>query len=126
MVLALAFFFLMPEALADSRMEKKTEAAHEISSVQYMACTGCALLFFDDGKKKIETEQVVLRVQEMNCRRCPLAVKKSLVKLEGVSEVLVTLRPPQAYVTYDPSRIKVEQLIAATREAGFPSIEEIP
>jgi copper chaperone CopZ len=33
----------------------------------------------------------------------------------------VTFEPPLAVVTYDPTKVNVEQLIEATTKAGFPS-----
>lgn len=51
-VTQLAFFFLTPEALADSRIEKKTETAQETSRVQYLACGACAMLFLQERRFK--------------------------------------------------------------------------
>ncbi|MFA9433761.1 MAG: cation transporter [Deltaproteobacteria bacterium] len=50
-----------------------------------------------------------------------MAVRKSLVRLEGVHKVKVTFKPPLAVVTYDPSKVNVEQMIEATTKVGFPS-----
>jgi mercuric ion binding protein len=48
-------------------------------------------------------------------------VRKSLVRLEGVQKAKVTFKPPLAVVTYDSSKVNVEQMIEATTKAGFPS-----
>lgn len=72
-------------------------------------------------EEKIETEQVVLEVRNMTCASCTLAVKKSLTRLKGVKEARVILEPPEAVVTFDPAKVKVEDLIKATTNAGFPS-----
>lgn len=47
--------------------------------------------------------------------------KKNLTKLDGVQEARVTLKPPEAVVVYDPSKISIEDLIKATTNAGYPS-----
>ncbi|GAB4244830.1 MAG: hypothetical protein OHK0028_23000 [Deltaproteobacteria bacterium] len=67
------------------------------------------------------TRQVTLSVRNMTCSTCAVTVKKSLTRVEGVKDAKVTLRPPQAAVTYDPAKVRVERLIEATSKAGFPS-----
>jgi len=65
--------------------------------------------------------EVTLSVQNMTCGACPVVVKKSLVRVEGVRDARVTLSPPRAVVTYDPSKVRPERLTEATTRAGFPS-----
>jgi mercuric ion binding protein len=50
-----------------------------------------------------------------------MAVKKSLEAVEGVLSAEVTLSPPRAVVTYDPSRASIERLTSATENEGYPS-----
>lgn len=71
--------------------------------------------------EKTPTEQVVLVVRNMTCATCTVVVRKSLTKLEGVKDVKVTLNPPEAVVVLYPEKIKIEDLIKATSNAGFPS-----
>jgi mercuric transport protein len=66
-------------------------------------------------------EHVTLEVTGMTCGHCVAAVKKSLSAVPGVGEVDVTLSPPQARVSYDPSKATVEVLTKATAEEGYPS-----
>ncbi len=68
------------------------------------------------------TRQVTLSVQNITCAACAVTVKKSLTRVDGVKVALVTSIPPQAVVTYDPTRISVERLVDATTKAGFPSM----
>jgi mercuric ion transport protein len=75
----------------------------------------------DETTGKILTEQVVLEVKNMDCISCTVTVKKSLTRLKGVKEVKVTLDPPEALIVFDPSRVKMEELIKATSNAGYPS-----
>jgi len=73
------------------------------------------------SQAKVETKQVILAVTNMSCSACPITVKKSLNKLDGVKEVKVTLNPPEAIVTYSPSKVAISELTEATKNAGFPS-----
>ena len=68
-----------------------------------------------------KTAQVVLAVENMTCASCPLTVSGSLKQVPGVVDVQATLNPPQAIVSYDPTKATVDDLIAATTNAGYPS-----
>ncbi|MBE0569071.1 MAG: heavy-metal-associated domain-containing protein [Deltaproteobacteria bacterium] len=57
----------------------------------------------------------------MTCGHCVAAVKKALSAVPGVEEVEVTLAPPRAVVSLDPSMASVETLTKATAEEGYPS-----
>jgi len=75
----------------------------------------------DQTTRTIRPEQVVLEIKNMYCISCPVAVKEGLTRLTGVKEAKVTLEPPEAVVVFDPTRVKVEELIKATTNAGYPS-----
>lgn len=61
-----------------------------------------------------------LRVEGMYCASCPLTVKITLQKLDGVSAAEVTRKPQgRASVTYDPDKVTVDQMIAAIEKAGY-------
>ena len=68
-----------------------------------------------------KTAQVVLAVENMTCASCPLTVGSSLRQVPGVVDVQATLDPPEAVVSYDPSRVTIDDLIEATTNAGYPS-----
>jgi mercuric transport protein len=67
-------------------------------------------------------ERVTLAIEGMTCGHCVAAVKKALAAVPGVGEVEVTLAPPRAVVSCDPSRTTVEMLTKATGEEGYPSL----
>lgn len=67
------------------------------------------------------SKQITLAVDNMTCGTCPITVRKSLERLPGVSSVKTSLEPPEAVVVYNPARVSVEQLMNATKEAGYPS-----
>jgi len=64
---------------------------------------------------------VTLDVQNMTCPVCPITVKKSLEKVDGVGAVKVDSDTKTATVTYDPDKAQPEALLKATTNAGFPS-----
>lgn len=64
---------------------------------------------------------VTLDVQNMTCPVCPITVRKSLEKVDGVGVVKVDSETKTATVTYDPDKAEPEALIKATTNAGFPS-----
>ncbi len=69
----------------------------------------------------MEKKHVTLAITGMTCGHCVAAVKKALASVPGVDAVEVTLSPPQASVSHDPSRATVEMLMKATAEEGYPS-----
>lgn len=65
--------------------------------------------------------QVVLEVEGMTCKTCPITVRKALENVEGVYSVEATYEPPEAVVRFDPAITSVEALARATKEVGYPS-----
>lgn len=66
-------------------------------------------------------ERVTLAITGMTCGHCVAAVRKALAAVPGVGEVEVTLSPPRAVVSLDPSSTTMEMLTKATAEEGYPS-----
>ena len=64
---------------------------------------------------------VTLDVPSMNCASCPVTVKKSLLKLDGIVSADVSLETKKAIVIFDQSQITPSQMIVATTNAGYPS-----
>jgi mercuric ion binding protein len=64
---------------------------------------------------------VTLAVDNMYCELCPGIVKKSLTKVDGVSQVAVSFEKKTATVTYDDKKATLAALTAATTNAGYPS-----
>lgn len=69
-------------------------------------------------------QQIVLEVEGMTCKTCPITVRKALSRVEGVYEAKATLEPPRAVVRFDPERVSVKDLTEATTKAGFPSSQK--
>jgi mercuric ion binding protein len=66
-------------------------------------------------------QTVTLEVQNMVCAACPIAVRKALTRVPGVTEAKVDLDTKSAVVTFDPAKTNVEALAKATGDVGFPS-----
>lgn len=66
-------------------------------------------------------ETVVLDVQNMTCSLCPITVRKSLQRVDGVIDAKVDLGQRTATVKFDPDKANVATLVQATTNAGFPS-----
>jgi mercuric ion binding protein len=66
-------------------------------------------------------QTVTLDVPGMYCPVCPLTVKKSLQQVPGVVKVEVSFAAKEAVVTYDDEQTGPEQLMEATRNAGYPA-----
>lgn len=86
--------------------------------VAAMILTGTLLI---SGGALAAERTVTLAVDNMYCELCPGIVKKSLAKVEGVSQVAVSFEKKTATVTYDDKKATLAALTAATTSAGYPS-----
>lgn len=66
----------------------------------------------------------ILKVEGMTCGGCVRTLESTLGDIDGVQKVQVTLEPPRANVTYDASKVSVDDLTEATGNVGFPSEPE--
>jgi mercuric ion transport protein len=66
-------------------------------------------------------DKIVLNVSGMTCAACPITVSKALTNLDGVEEARVTYEPPEAVVIFDPLKVSIEDMEAATKNVGYPA-----
>ena len=66
-------------------------------------------------------QTVTLDVPGMACSSCPITVKKSLTKVDGVQQVKTSFEKREAVVTFDDVKTSVEKLSLATANAGYPA-----
>lgn len=64
---------------------------------------------------------VTLSVPGMTCSACPITVKKTLAKIEGVTKTDVNFRKREVVVTFDDTKANIQMLTKATSDAGYPS-----
>lgn len=60
----------------------------------------------------------ILTVAGMSCNHCVHHVTEALSELAGVTEVSVTLTPPQAVVTHS-EQVTAAEMTAAVSDAGY-------
>lgn len=91
-----------------------------------LAITSCAQQQKKEEKTtpKEQTKQVVMQtvkmpVDGMVCNACQSNVKKTIKSVDGVSDVEVNLEKKFALFTYDPKKVKVEQVQKAVNDKGF-------
>jgi len=65
--------------------------------------------------------EVVLDVPGMTCAACPVTIQKSLARLDGVIEVHASFEDKNVIIKYDPAKIATQDLMEATRNAGYES-----
>ncbi len=64
---------------------------------------------------------VKLKVDGLWCASCAYIARQALIRTPGVLDARVSGRTKTAVVTYDPTKVDLETLIAATTNYGYPS-----
>lgn len=72
-----------------------------------------------EQSKQLVMQKVKMPVDGMTCSACQSNVKKTIKSIEGVSDVEVSLEKKFAVFTYDPQKIKVEQVQKAVNDKGY-------
>lgn len=85
------------------------------------SCAALVILLLLAAPAWSATKTVTLSVPSMDCPVCPITVKKSLSKVQGVSKTEVSFERREAIVSFDDTQTSVETLIKATTNAGYPS-----
>lgn len=67
------------------------------------------------------TQTITLSIPDMNCPACPITVKKSLLKVDGVNKVSINFEKREATIVFDDTKTASEKLTKATEQAGYPS-----
>ena len=67
------------------------------------------------------TQTVTLSIPDMSCPACPITVKKSLSKVDGVEKVQVNFEKREATIVFDDAKTTTGKLTEATESAGYPS-----
>lgn len=65
---------------------------------------------------------ITLNIEGMHCGGCVKSVTRVLTELDGVQSADVQLEG-KANITFDESRVNVEQLIEVIEDAGFDATE---
>ncbi len=62
---------------------------------------------------------VRLRVPDITCDHCVMAIRREVTKLEGVAKVDGNPQEKWIAVAFDPAKVRMEQIEAGIREAGY-------
>lgn len=68
-------------------------------------------------------ERRVLKVEGMSWGHCKKSVEQALKTLTGVNEAVVDLASHNVTIDYDPGQAKLEQLVAAIKDAGYDVVD---
>src|SRR3989339_1472543 len=74
--------------------------------------------------QKIKSKQVILSVSDMHCPSCPKLITLGLKDQKGVTSVAASLENKQVVVDFDPSKIKITDLVANVKESGYTAVPQ--
>lgn len=74
--------------------------------------------------QKIKSKQVILSVSDMHCPSCPKLITLGLKDQKGVTSVAASLENKQVVVDFDPSKIKITDLVSNVKESGYTAVPQ--
>lgn len=69
-------------------------------------------------------KKTILNITGMHCSSCVLKIETSLKKVHGVYDAKVNFAVSKAYIDYDPSRVRMDDLKTAVKNVGYEAVEE--
>ena len=66
-----------------------------------------------------ETKDISIPVAGMTCTACSAAIERSLKKLPGIKVATVNFATEKATVQYDPKAVRISEIKAAIKKAGY-------
>jgi Cu+-exporting ATPase len=66
-----------------------------------------------------DTRQLTLPITGMTCANCVATVERNLKKLDGVQSAVVNLSSERATVDFVPAKLKLKDVIARVKRAGY-------
>jgi Cu+-exporting ATPase len=73
----------------------------------------------DEAHKNSSDHFVLINIDGLHCHRCEQAIRRAMMRREGVHEVEVDFASGQASVLFDPKLVSTDDLIESVREAGY-------
>ncbi|HET7627453.1 MAG TPA: copper chaperone CopZ [Bacillales bacterium] len=64
-------------------------------------------------------KEIKLKVDGMSCEHCKKAVNGALAELDGVQAVEVSVKRGEAEVSYDETKVTLEQMKDAIEDQGY-------
>lgn len=62
---------------------------------------------------------LLLPIVGMTCANCAMTIERNLKRMPGVAEAAVNFASERATVSYDPEKVKLEDLVALIRDLGY-------
>jgi len=72
-----------------------------------------------------KNKQVTLQITGMTCAACANRIEKGLNKVEGVTSANVNFALEKASLTYDPSKVGLDNLEASIKKLGYGTAKEV-
>jgi copper chaperone CopZ len=69
--------------------------------------------------KNARMATATLTIEGMHCQGCAMMITQKLEKLKGVKVAKVDFDKREAFIQFDPSRCKPDDLVAAVKQAGY-------
>lgn len=66
-----------------------------------------------------EAKQIVLPITGMTCANCVATIERNLKKLDGVASAAVNLSSERATVSFDQSKLALDDIVGRVRKAGY-------
>ena len=96
--------------------------------MRYIGLIGMVIVVVLSGcsgpEKAVQGEKITYNVSGINCINCAVRLRESLMKLDGIKEVEVSIKTQQVAVFYEPSRLNKSLISKTTEEAGFKITNE--
>jgi len=70
---------------------------------------------------EVALKTVTFDVPGMTCASCPYTVKKTLKKIDGVSQAESSFETRSATATFDESKTSIDVMLEALKNQGYPS-----
>ncbi|MSR16990.1 MAG: mercuric transport protein periplasmic component [Methylococcaceae bacterium] len=67
-------------------------------------------------------QSVTLSISGMTCAVCPVTIKKSLQKVEGVKTVSVSYENKTVAIVFNDQIASIEKLLKAAENSGYPAM----
>jgi copper chaperone CopZ len=77
------------------------------------------------ASKPANDQLAIIRIDGMHCHNCEQTIRKAISAKPGVHEVEVDFNSKQASVLFDPSLVKIAELMAAVDEVGYSAVSFI-
>ncbi|MGA2418009.1 MAG: heavy metal translocating P-type ATPase [Candidatus Staskawiczbacteria bacterium] len=73
----------------------------------------------------MENKKITLNIQGMDCASCAAVIEHDLKKVKGVASVSVNYAVEKAFVEFDPSAIKVEDIKKNIKDLGYAAHDDM-